>query len=235
MKCSMKKILPKSFWIKAALSACGLMSLSHGVFASGTSGSTRITGTINPDTTCTTEIDKPEVNYGDINASTLNQDKPTALASQPITWRITCKPLAAKFFFRVFDRSTVAPIDENLSPAIPGDETGKFYNAVADGRSIGGVVFNVKALSADGESRALLYDYYASTTYRPWKKYPGNRLPNGSALRYAVGAPADGTPTAAKDFVIEMEAIPVIGATAIKGLSSDLRFDAQLTIEVTQL
>lgn len=229
-----------SHWIRTTLSVCGLLG-AHCVVAAPVG----VTATINPGTACTPSLNTTALDYGDIDTSALSQDKPTALPAKPLTLNVACAPLASKFFFRIIDRISAPRPEEDLGPAagVPDSDfiLGLRMGAVPNQPPLGEVFLKSTTVLADAKRSIILHSNggggsHASGDFE-WQErrsefFWGGR---GGLRRYAVADPVSQLITSARHFTIQMEAIPVISAHAVDGLTNDARIDSKFTIEITQL
>jgi hypothetical protein len=203
-----------------------------------------VTATVNPGTACTANLSDTELAYGDISTSQLNQGKPTALPPKPLTLSVACAPFASKFFFRVIDRNLDMPnAPEDLAPVagVPGHVSmfGMSLGRTPDQRHIGQVFLKSTSIRADERDQIILVSGGGggSAVGHDWQKRRSDFFfGESSGLdRYIVADPSSLVTTAARNFTIQMEAIPVISAAALGGLSNDAQIDGKFTIEITQL
>jgi hypothetical protein len=226
--------------IKAGLAAGALLG-AHGAYADP---SVELTATINPGTACAANLGDTDLDYGEIKTSELSKTEPTALPPKPLTMTVACAPFASKFFFRVIDRApNTARPPENLAPAagltLPIYPHGIGLGTTPNKRPLGELYLRSTAIVADAQAKIMVGSAGGDNgpVVTGWEKVPTDFFA-GSATgtrRYAVAEPASEVLTAAKNFTIQMQAIPVISPSAIADLADDARIDSKFTIEVTQL
>lgn len=228
-------------WAKAAFAVCGLMGVTHGM-AAPDSAKMDVTAVINPGTECNATVNPSTFDYGLIDTTRLDKEKPTALEPKSLELRIHCAPFASRLVFKIVSSSGQYEGEEELWEAIPDlPRSTLLFNVVNEkNHSVGGMLLKPTNILADGKSATLLVsdgddDHYDFDHHWRPQSGPFRGFTNYWINRYAAGDAINGTVNPINDLVLDMEATPVIASEAIKGLISPLQFNSSFTIEVTQI
>jgi hypothetical protein len=226
--------------LKMALSIGALAAAHH---AGAATTSMEVIGVINPGTECTASLSNSELAYGDISLAELDQTRPTVLPTKQLGLNVVCAPFASKFYFRIIERAYNYPyVPENLGEAagVPSSERivdGLGLGMTAANRPLGELFLKTTSILADGQSKALLQKYDTGLESEAWIERKSDFIwgRRDSSRHYTVADPVSHIVSAAKNFAIQMDAIPVISPSAIKGLSVEAHLGGKFTIEIHQL
>lgn len=219
------------------------MAAASGLAHAGNTVDVTVKGTIKPAITCTPTVSTNTIDYGNIDANTIDKTKATVLSEKLFSFNVNCSD-AAKFSVKLTDAQRASAVNEagfindvqsNLSGAAADNVFG--LGTYSDGKAnknIGALFLKVdlqKGITGNGAKRDLLVsptgaDWTASTS--PFLK--GNST--GTVYSFANTGKID--PVALQDLAMNINAVAALDSKQME-LKDQIDLNGKFTIEINQL